>query len=141
MSQKIKKKEKSADRNVQVLKMEQWSGPLPPPEVLMRFEEVCPGTAKKIVRTFESQAHHRMSLEKKVITSDARNETLGVVFAFLIVSMVLGLAVYAMYLGRDLTALVALLSVLVSLIGIFVYGKRVNKQERLEKEEMVRRRK
>lgn len=47
-----------------------FSGPLPPPEVLCRFEEVVHGSAERIIKMAEEQTSHRKELEKKVIDSD-----------------------------------------------------------------------
>ncbi|MDO4568814.1 MAG: DUF2335 domain-containing protein [Planctomycetia bacterium] len=38
--------------------------PLPPPEDLAKYEEICPGAAQTIMDSFVQQRQHRMELEK-----------------------------------------------------------------------------
>ena len=40
-----------------------FSGPLPPPEMLARYEEIVPGVAERIVVVVEEQHRHRMDIE------------------------------------------------------------------------------
>lgn len=67
------------------------SGPLPDPLTLAEYEKVLPGTADRIISTFERQVEHRHSLEGRVITSqqerqaaDIALERRGQCFAFVI---------------------------------------------------------
>ncbi len=70
---------------------EQFSGPLPPPQILAGYDRVYPGAAKKIVNQAMMQTTHRMSLESKVVQSNITNERLGVVLAFILASfMIIG---------------------------------------------------
>jgi len=41
-----------------------FSGPLPPPEILRKFDEVVPGAAERIIKMAEDQSIHRKELEK-----------------------------------------------------------------------------
>src|SRR5690606_41826576 len=60
------------------------SGPLPPPEILSEYEEVCPGTALKIVTAFVNQSVHRIDMESKVVTSQLRQSGRGQIYGFII---------------------------------------------------------
>ena len=44
---------------------EQWSGPLPPPEVLRQYEEVFPGLAQIIIDRFHSAQTHEQEMERE----------------------------------------------------------------------------
>jgi uncharacterized membrane protein len=61
-----------------------YQGPFPSPETLRQFEQLVPGSAEKLFNMFESQAMHRMSLEKSVISSDIRDGNLGLWFGFIV---------------------------------------------------------
>ena len=54
-----------------------YSGPVPHPAILKRFEELLPGSAERLFREFEVQAEHRRSLERRVIASDTLSQALG----------------------------------------------------------------
>jgi len=59
-------------------------GPLPPPEILQKYNQVEPGLAERIVSMVEKQSEHRRSLEKKVVFSGERRALLGQIMAFVI---------------------------------------------------------
>ena len=80
--------EKSGDEHVrqvvtQVIQSE-FSGPLPPPNIIKRYEDILPGAADRILSMAENQAKHRQEIEKKMIDSEARDGLLGVCFAFIL---------------------------------------------------------
>ena len=44
-----------------------WVGPLPPPEILRRLEDIIPGAAERILRMSELQEQHQHRMEETVI--------------------------------------------------------------------------
>ncbi|MBR2124529.1 MAG: DUF2335 domain-containing protein [Acetobacter sp.] len=60
------------------------SGPLPPPEQLLRYNDAVPNAADRIIRMAETQLEHRIQIEKLAIRTQARNSTLGIISGFLI---------------------------------------------------------
>lgn len=46
----------------------EFSGPLPHPEILARYEEILPGAATRIFEMAEEQAIHRRYMEKNSLT-------------------------------------------------------------------------
>lgn len=106
------------------------SGPLPPPDILKKYDEVVPGAAERILKMAEAQATHRQSLEKKVITNDTRNSALGIVFAFLIALGFLVLAAFAIYFKQPWAASLISGLGLTGLVSVFIYGTSSRKKER-----------
>lgn len=49
-----------------------YSGPIPPPDVLERFNQIIPKGAHRILKMAEKQQAHRHALETKVISSDIK---------------------------------------------------------------------
>lgn len=47
-----------------------YAGPIPPPAMLARYNEVLPGAAERILKMAEEQSSHRQYLEKAVVNSD-----------------------------------------------------------------------
>jgi len=47
-----------------------FSGPLPHPDILAKYDQVVPGTAARLIETAQKQGEHRMDLEKTVIKGD-----------------------------------------------------------------------
>jgi uncharacterized membrane protein len=68
---------------VQAIK-EEFSGPIPPPDIIEKYERIIPGSADRIMTMAEKQAAHRQAMEKKMIESESRDGLLGIIFAFLL---------------------------------------------------------
>jgi uncharacterized membrane protein len=110
-----------------------FSGPLPPPEVLKKFDEIVPGAAERIMKMAEGQFVHRTELEKKVIDSGIAREKWGQIMGFLIA--IVGLIVsglIAIY-GNALAGGIIGIGTLCSLVGVFMYGSKARSEERIKK--------
>lgn len=68
-----------------VQKSEMFSGPVPHPEIIERYEKIYPGAAKQIFEEYDRQVLHRHSLEKSLVKTDNLKSILGVVFGFIVV--------------------------------------------------------
>lgn len=115
---------------IAVSHQEHFSGPLPPPFVLQKYNDVVPGAAERILMMAEQQSKHRMELEKKVIESDIQKSNLGQRFAFVIVVLGLLIAAYLGVNGHEVAAAAIGGGGLVSLAGIFISSRIEKKQER-----------
>jgi hypothetical protein len=62
---------------IQASLITQFWGPLPHPDALARFEQIVPGSAKKILAMAEAQASHRQNLERKVVEGDVQRSWWG----------------------------------------------------------------
>lgn len=99
----------------------EFSGPLPPPEVLARYNEALPGGAERIVTLAEEQASHRRRME-------ARGQVL--LFAVVLVALIGGIGLIA--LGDNAAGLVPVIAAIGGLGSLFVY--REVKTHRLTKQ-------
>lgn len=68
-SQQVSKNENTLI--AQTMKIERHSI-LPPPAELKEYEKLYPGTTELLLKEFQAQAHHRMEIEKQVITSGVK---------------------------------------------------------------------
>lgn len=124
---------KPPERRVRAAAVGIFSGPLPPPEILARYDEIVPGAADRILVMAEKQADHRRYLERRVIDSDMTRSAQGLILGFVLV-LVLGLGgIGLMAAGQSVNGLVALLGTLVTMAGIFVYAHESRKRERQER--------
>jgi len=120
----------------QVVAMQaEFRGPLPPPDMLQRYEEIHPGTAERVLQQFERETQHRHAIEQKVIDAQLEAQLaeipafrLGQVFAFLIA--VVGLLSAAYCVSKAPTAGHAWAGAgiagisLATLAGVFIYGRK-----------------
>ena len=103
-----------------------YSGPLPHPDHLKKYDEIYPGAAQIILSSFEKQSDHRRALEKKVINSNIKNERIGQIFAFILAILVIWIGGFLIYLGKNIAGLVALLTPLATLSGVFFIARKRN---------------
>ena len=110
-----------------------FSGPLPHPDVLKKFNEASPGAAEIIIKMAKDQAEHRQELEKRVISSDVKNSKLGLMFGFVISITGICAGVFIINVGQVVAGSVISGMTIVSLVGTFVYGSQGRRREREEK--------
>ena len=111
-----------------------FRGPLPPPDALQRYEQICPGLADRIVALAEREAANRHKLEQenvRIAENDivaARGETRhgqNLAFALTIVAFVA--AVICAYVGQPWVAGVIAGTTLVSVVSTIMHR---NKSDR-----------
>lgn len=76
----------------------QFSGPLPPPEILIKYNDAVPDAAERILSMAEREAAHRHAKENKQTETDSRDSLLGIIFAFVLgcLPMILGTVIVIM---------------------------------------------
>lgn len=62
----------------------EFSGPIPPPEIIGGYEKIVPGSAERIIAMAERQAAHRQEMERRMISAESRDSLLGIICAFLL---------------------------------------------------------
>ena len=113
------------------------SGPLPPPEAFEKYELILPGSADRILSMAEKQSEHRRELEKIVIRSEQGRASKGLWFGFLIgiISIIGGIVL--IWFDKSVSGFIVILSTLVSLVALFVLGKKEKKDDLRKKEQDI----
>ncbi len=112
-----------------------FSGPLPPPELLARYNDVVPNGAERIMQMAEHQQTHRQDLEKTVIGGNVQSEKRGQYMGLTIAVLVLLLGFYLALIGRQIAGSVFVGVDLVGLVSVFVLGKWSQTRELEKKKE------
>ena len=94
-----------------------WSGPIPPPEVLEKYNQILPGMAQRILAMAEKQSDHRQKVEVAVIKSDIVKSYLGMIFATIIVLFGMAVAALIAVLGNSANS-----KILAAFIVAFDFG-------------------
>ena len=106
---------------------------MPPPAVLVKYNEAFPGCAERIVAMAERQAAHRQALESSALagklTAERRGQALG--FAVALTAILAGSTLIAF--DKDTGGLATIAGALAGLVAVFVYGRRKDAEERREK--------
>jgi uncharacterized membrane protein len=111
----------------------EFSGPLPPPQLLKGYNEAFAGCAERIVAMAERQSEHRQSLETTVVESNCRAQSRGQWFAFILALVVISGGVYLLAQGKSVQGFSAIILAVASLIGALVYSHTEQKKERERK--------
>lgn len=121
-----------------VFKAEGFSGPLPPPGMLLKYNEAFPGCAERIVGMAERQSSHRQDIERKVIYSNVISERLGQILGFILAIVVVLAGVYLTMHDKPTQGIVAIMSPLIGLVTAFIYGKRHQQKQLAAKDLQVK---
>jgi uncharacterized membrane protein len=104
-----------------------FSGPLPPPQMLVQYNQAFPGCAERIVAMAERQATHRQDLEKTAITSNRKRELTGL--GLLIALSAIACGTYLAIYDKSVAGLGTIIGTVASLVAVFIYGKYTQKKE------------
>jgi uncharacterized membrane protein len=102
---------------------------------------VIPNGAERIMAMAERQSDHRESLEAQAVAGNLASQARGsnYVFIICIIALVGGFALILT--GKSADGLVAIISSLAALAGVFIFGKLQQKRERVEKSDALAQRK
>jgi uncharacterized membrane protein len=106
-----------------------FSGPLPPPEALERYNQTLPGAAERIIAMAESQHDHRQHLEKHVVQSNIKAQRLGTILGFIVSMTVILGGMWLLHEGKDTAGLATVLTALGALVGVFIYSKHQQRED------------
>ena len=71
----------SGDSFLLAQKHEEFSGPLPHPDILSRYDAITPGAADRIISMAEREENHRHAMEEQALAAQVRDNLLGAIFA------------------------------------------------------------
>jgi uncharacterized membrane protein len=111
----------------------QFSGPLPPPELLIRYNDAVPNGAERIMAMAENQSQHRQILEKDVIAAGILAQKVGSILGFVICIAALASGTFLIFVGRSAAGLVPIIGALGGLVAVFVLGKQQQQNDLAQK--------
>lgn len=115
-----------------------FSGPIPPPEILEKYEQILPGSAGRLITMAENQSRHRQHLEKTVVEGEVKRAWWGLWTGYTLGLAGIGGSVALGLYGQQVAASVLCGTTLVSLVSVFVIGAVGRRKERQEKLESVK---
>jgi uncharacterized membrane protein len=128
-----------AERNIRITRIanqrsELFSGPVPDPESLERYESINPGFADRLIKLAEDEQKSRLELNRLLVENELNNQRkswasyrIGQLFAIIAVTQVVLLCMVGFYLGHPNSARDIAVIVIVSLAGIFLSKRLMGK--------------
>lgn len=116
--------------SIQHQKQEFYSGPIPKPEDLEKYESIQHGFANRLLVMAEKEQDERIALNNKIVDENAKinkaNNTTqrrGQLFAFSSVLLIVALCAYCIHLGSATDARYIAIGTLATVAGVFITGK------------------
>ena len=114
-----------------------FSGPVPPPEVLEKYEQIQPGFAERLLKMAEKEQESRIEsqqkafdAEKELATFELNNYKRGQIFALVSVFLVVALCGYALFKNFDKSARDIGVAVIIGVAGVFITGRVLKSKKR-----------
>lgn len=101
----------------------QYSGPVPPPEILSGFEQIVPGAAERILAMAEENGKHQREMEKAAITLASDTVRRGQTYGLIIGILAFITCIVALWFGSEGTAMTIGGVTIVGLVTVFVTGR------------------
>jgi uncharacterized membrane protein len=96
-----------------------YSGPLPPPDMLRGYNEIVPGSAERLIRSFEKEGEHRRSCERTFLGLEGRGQIFALVIALAGITAAVILGIH----GREWAAAAMVGGSLGTVVTAFVLGR------------------
>jgi uncharacterized membrane protein len=123
--EEIESREQKAHLSIQRTQTTNWSGPLPPPEHLQRFDDIVPGGAERIFQMTEQEHQHRMLMERTGLKAAIRENMFGKALGVLISLAAIAAAFWlAMHGGSPIVATALVGLPIAAVVQAIVGGKR-----------------
>lgn len=98
-------------QQIRQLQVQQWSGPLPAPADLEKFNQIIPNGAERILAMAEKEQGHRIEYEKTGLTATVRESRRGQILGAIISVVAIGGAIFTAYIGAHWAVSAALVGV------------------------------
>ncbi|HYR11584.1 MAG TPA: DUF2335 domain-containing protein [Longimicrobium sp.] len=96
-------------------------GPIPPPQLLLEYEQTLPGLADRLVAIAERESDHRRALQRRAI----RRSELGLAAGFTIAMTALTGGIFLVHEGSQVEGMSSIILAIASLVLVFLTrGKR-----------------
>ncbi len=103
---------------------EQFSGPIPPPDVLERYNQIAPGAANRIIAMAEQETGHRRDMELSILSNEYREARMGQICAVIIGSLAIITGGITAVSGAQWAGLAIGGCGVVGLVSVFIFGRK-----------------
>lgn len=123
-TQAVQSPQNRADSHLlHVSETREFSGPIPPPEVLEKYDRIHSGAANRIIVMAENEANHRHDMEQLIVKNQYREARIGQFCALAIgIAAIIAGAVTAI-MGSAISGAIIGGGGVIGLVSVFVLGR------------------
>lgn len=110
-------------RNGAIISAE-WSGPVPPPNILEAYDRLVPGSAEKIINNWTAESEHRRQMDRRVIAIEERDRPRSRYLAFIFSIIALVTTIVLGFLGQEIAASIVGGGTLVGVVAAFLSARK-----------------
>jgi len=118
-----------AQGNTSWLEYRSHSGPVPPGEELIKYNEAAPGGGDRILVMAEKQQSHRLVVEDIVIRSQRAQAERGQIIGAVLVALLIVAGAWITVAGHDTVGGIVFGTTIVGVATLFILGKAVQKKD------------
>jgi uncharacterized membrane protein len=107
---------------VSIVQSERFSGPIAHPSHLREYEEICPGSADRIIAMAESNLAQMHKMQEKALDGEIRDHRDGRLYGFLALALLIIGAIGAGYMGNTTLAVTFLGAGALGTVGAIIKG-------------------
>lgn len=96
------------------------TGPLPHPDLLIKYNKAIPNGAERIMKIAEKEQDNRIERQNKAVQANISTRKRGQVMAFILSLLVMGLFILLVFTGHSTEAYVIVGAGFLSVIGLFL---------------------
>lgn len=131
LAEKIQTDHSAPKEIIKVVKAvsQEFSGPIPPPQILAGYENIKTGFANRIVEMAEKEQSHRHGIEDKALISSITIQKRGQIFALILSLIILIGSMFLIYKGKEISGSILAGATLTGLAYIFITGRKQDEQK------------
>lgn len=115
---------------ITVIQEKMHLGPLPDSQTLIEYNQVIPNGADRIMIMAENQQKHRMAIQDRLVKSQTLQSLIGQIFGLILGLAGLGCGTFLAYNGHTTVGGIIAGTTVVSLVSVFVIGRRLGKKSK-----------
>jgi uncharacterized membrane protein len=109
---------------VSIVQSERFSGPIAHPKHLREYEEICPGSADRIISMAERNLSHTHKLQETALDGEIKDHRDGRLYGFLALALLIIGAIVAGLMGNTTLAVAFLSAGALGTVGAIIKGAR-----------------
>jgi uncharacterized membrane protein len=128
--------------SINTIRRAEFSGPMPPPQLLAHYEQICPGSADRMLRMAEQEAEHRRKTEAVIVQAqiDHHNKQFsearcGQICALVITIVAIIAGVGTAIHGQEIAGSIIGVGGIGGIVTTFIFGRHRSKPEESKPQE------